>query len=213
MEEKKFTTLTETDLEGFEGFYESIWNPDEDLYEYDQEEGVEYGKDYTFNYEEWYNEICRRYTEIWQGWMKKYIHQDIELKFLGVHHPRFYNYSTDTCEVRIKLTHQAKKAIIAKLQEYQKEIAGWIKENHSSCSGFVSFLSNDIDDWGGWHLFNEDDFNQPAYLSCALFYIVKAAHQAAGNTDERLEIYAYEEIMNDMSFRDFIKPIDHNKAA
>lgn len=213
MAEEEFTTLTDTCLEGFEGFYDSIWSPDDDLYYYDQEESVEYDKDYTFDYERWNNEICRRYTEIWQGWMKEYIHQDIELEFMQVSSPRFYNYETDKCEVCIKLTHQAKKAIIAKMQEYRKEIGGWIKENHTSCSGFVSFLSNNIDDWGGWHLFNDDDFHQPAYLSCALYYIVKAAHQEAGYTSERLEIYAYDDIMEEISFRDYIEPINHKKTA
>ena len=213
MAEKNFTTLTDTKLQSFEGFYDSIWNPDDDLYYFDKEEGLEYDKDYTFDYTGWQSDICHRYTKIWQEWMQEYIHQDIEVEFMQIYHPRFYNYETDACEVCIKLTHQAKKTIIAKIQEHRKEIAAWIKENHTSCSGFISFLSNDIDDWGGWNLFNDDVLHQPSYLACMLYYIVKAEHQAAGYKDERLEIYAYDEIMEEISFRDYIEYIDHKKTA
>lgn len=145
--------------------------------------------------------------------MQEYIHKDIKLEFLQVWQPRFYNYANDACEVRISLTHQAKKAIIEKVINHRDKIAGWIKENHTSSSGFISFLSNDIDDWGGWVLFNAKVYHQANYLAYMLYYIVKAELEAEGYTDERPEIYAYYKVSDQVSAYSYIDDIDKDKAA
>ena len=171
--EKKFTTVCDARLASFEGFDCSIWSPDDDIYYYGLENGFEGDKDFSFDYKGYYKAICEEYTKVWEGWMQQYIHEDIKLDFLQVWQPRFYNYENDACVVRIKLTHQAKKAIIEKAKNHRDKIAGWIKENCTSSSGFISFLSNDIDDWGGWVLFNTNAY-QANYLAYMLYYIVKA---------------------------------------
>lgn len=114
---KKFTTVCDARLAGFEGFYCSIWSPDDDIYYYGLENGFEEDKDFTFDYRGYYKAICEEYTEVWKGWMQQYIHEDIKLDFIQVWQPRFYNYENDACVVRIKLTHQAKKAIIEKVKK------------------------------------------------------------------------------------------------
>nr|DAZ56936.1 MAG TPA: hypothetical protein [Caudoviricetes sp.] len=211
--EKKFTTVCKARLAGFEGFYCSIWSPDDDVYNYSVEECAEEDKDFTFDYKGYYKAICEKYTEVWEEWMQEYIHEDIKLDFLQVWQPRFYNYENDACEVRISLTHQAKKAIIEKAINHRDKIAGWIKKNHTSSSGFISFLSNDIDDWEAGVLFNTDAYYQANYLAYMLYYIVKAELEAEGYTDERPEIYAYYKVCDQVSAYCFINDIDKGKAA
>lgn len=210
---KKFTTVCDVRLASFEGFYCSIWSPDDDVYNYSVEEGAEEDKDFTVDYKGYQKAVCEKYTDVWEEWMQEYIHEDIKLEFLQVWQPRFYNYVNDACEVRISLTHQAKKAIIEKIINHRDKIAGWIKENHISSSGFISFLSNDIDDWGGWVLFNTNAYHQASYLAYMLYYIVKAELEAEGYTDERPEIYAYYKVSDQVSTYNYIDDIEKGKAA
>ena len=210
---KKFTTVCDARLAGFEGFYCSIWSPDDDIYYYGLENGFEEDEDFTFDYKGYYKAICEEYTEVWEGWMQQYIHEDIKLDFLQVWQPRFYNYVNDACEVRISLTRQAKKVIIEKIINHRDKIAGWIRENHSNTDGFLTFWSNDIDDWGGWVLFNTEAYHQANYLAYMLYYIVKAELEAEGYTDERPEIYAYNKVHDQVSAYSYIEDIDKGKAA
>ena len=210
---KKFTTVCDARLAGFEGFYCSIWSPDDDVYSYSVENDAEEDEDFTVDYKGYQNAVCEKYTEVWEGWMQQYIHEDIKLDFLQVWQPRFYNYVNDACEVRISLTRQAKKAIIEKIINHRDKIAGWIRDNHSNADGFLTFWSNDIDDWGGWVLFNTNAYHQECYLAYMLYYIVKAELEEEGYTDDRPEIYAYDKVHDQVSAYSYIDDIDKGKAA
>ena len=210
---KKFTTVCDARLAGFEGFYCSIWSPDDDVYSYSVENDAEEDEDFTVDYKGYQNAVCEKYTEVWEGWMQQYIHEDIKLDFLQVWQPRFYNYVNDACEVRISLTRQAKKAIIEKIINHRDKIAGWIRDNHSNADGFLTFWSNDIDDWGGWVLFNTNAYHQASYLAYMLYYIVKAELEEEGYTDDRPEIYAYDKAHDQVSAYSYIEDIDKGKAA
>ena len=211
--QKKFTTVCDARLAGFEGFYCSIWSPDDDVYSYSVENDAEEDEDFTVDYKGYQNAVCEKYTEVWEGWMQQYIHEDIKLDFLQVWQPRFYNYVNDACEVRISLTRQAKKAIIEKIINHRDKIAGWIRDNHSNADGFLTFWSNDIDDWGGWVLFNTNAYHQASYLAYMLYYIVKAELEEEGYTDDRPEIYAYDKVHDQVSAYSYIDDIDKGKAA
>ena len=210
---KKFTTVCDARLAGFEGFYCSISSPDDDVYSYSVENDAEEDEDFTVDYKGYQNAVCEKYTEVWEGWMQQYIHEDIKLDFLQVWQPRFYNYVNDACEVRISLTRQAKKAIIEKIINHRDKIAGWIRDNHSNADGFLTFWSNDIDDWGGWVLFNTNAYHQASYLAYMLYYIVKAELEEEGYTDDRPEIYAYDKVHDQVSAYSYIDDIDKGKAA
>ena len=210
---KKFTTVCDARLAGFEGFYCSIWSPDDDVYSYSVENDAEEDEDFTVDYKGYQNAVCEKYTEVWEGWMQQYIHEDIKLDFLQVWQPRFYNYVNDACEVRISLTRQAKKAIMEKIINHRDKIAGWIRDNHSNADGFLTFWSNDIDDWGGWVLFNTNAYHQASYLAYMLYYIVKAELEEEGYTDDRPEIYAYDKVHDQVSAYSYIDDIDKGKAA
>ena len=198
---KIFVNETIGILQSFVGFYDSIWSPDDDIYYECIEENLKEDVDFTFDYKQYQNDICKAYTEVWELWMQEFISDDIELEFVEVHSPRFYNYENDSCHVKIRLTQAAEDAIIAKIEKHRDQIAKWIKENHTSYDGFFSNLSNDIDQWPS-RLFDNDETYQPAYLFCMLYYIVKAEfirvgvnvdleHEAYGCICEGIDITAY----------------------
>ena len=192
-------------LQSFVGFYDSIWEPDTEIYYECERTGQEEDVDFTFDYKQYQNDICKAYTEVWELWMQEFISEDIELEFVEVHSPRYYNFENASCRVKIRLTQAAEDAIIAKIGKHRAQIAKWIKENHTSYDGFSSNLSNDIDQWAS-RLFDSDETYQSAYLFCMLYYIVKAEYIAIGET-ESLEYEVYGRICEDISGTSYMKDI------
>ena len=203
--DKIFENETIGILQSFVGFYDSIWSPDDAIYYECEEEGIEEDVDFTFDYKQYKNDVCKAYTEVWESWMQEFISEDIELEFVEVRSPRYYNYENDSCHVKIRLTQAAEDAIIAKIEKHRELFAKWIKENHTNRDGFISYLSNDIDQWPR-RLFDDNETFQPAYLFCMLYYIVKAEYMAIGET-ESLEYEACGRIRIDISVTSYMKDI------
>jgi hypothetical protein len=58
-----------------------------------------------------------------------------------------------------------------KMWEHEDELRKIIKEHHTSYDGFISFMSNDFDEWLDEYLkYGNKDFG--LYLSYALYYLV-----------------------------------------
>lgn len=209
---KKLLDVSNIDLVSFEGFYQTIWDSTFEISDYEYRNEVVEDEDFIFDNDSYQKAVCEAYTQQWECWFQKYVSQDIKLSFVGVQHPLAYNFSIDTIQVKIGLTSEAKKAIIAKVRNHREKIATWIKENHSSCDDFWSFLSDDIKDWNRTALFNHKNDRQEAYLAYMLYYIVKA-EIGANEGDERLEMLAYYNISEQMSITQFIAYPGNNKAA
>lgn len=212
MEKKKKLDVSNIELVGFEGFYQTIWDSAFEVSDYEYRNEVVEDKDFTFDNDRYQKAVCEAYTQQWERWLQQYVCKDIKLSFVGVWHPLAYNFSTDTIQAKIGLSDDAKNEIITKLENHREEIADWIKENHSSYDGFWSFLSDDLKDWNRSALFSHKSGHQEAYLAYMLYYIVKA-ETGAKNGDERLEIMAYYNISEQMSITEFITYPSNNKAA
>ena len=204
--EKIFVNETIGILQSFVGFYDSIWSPNDTIYYECEEEGIEEDVDFTFDYKQYQNDICKAYTEAWKSWMQEFISDDIELEFLEVHSPRYYNFENDSCRVKIRLTQAAEDAIIAKIGKHRNQLDKWIKENHTSYDGFSSNLSNDIDQWSS-RLFDNEETFQPAYLFSMLYYIVKAEFIRIGES-ENLEYEAYGCICENIDITSYMKEVE-----
>lgn len=209
---KKLLDVSNIDLVSFEGFYQTIWDSAFEISDYEYQNEVVEDEDFIFDNDSYQKAVCEAYTQQWERWLQQYVSQDIKLSFVGVQHPLAYNFSTDTIPVKIGLSSEVKKAIIAKVKNHREKIAAWIKENHSSCDGFWSFLSADIKDWNRAALFSHKSDRQEAYLAYMLYYIVKA-EIGANEGDERLEMLAYYNVIEQMSITEFITYPGNNKAA
>ena len=193
-------------LQSFVGFYDSIWEPDTEIYYECERTGQEEDVDFTFDYKQYQYDICKAYTEVWELWMQEFISEDIELEFVEVVSPRYYNFENDSCRVKIRLTQASEDAIIAKIGKHRDQIAKWIKENHTSNEGFSSNLSDDIDQWPS-RLFNNEETFQPAYLFSMLYYIVKAEFIGIGES-ENLEYEAYGCICENIDITSYMKEVE-----
>lgn len=214
MEKKKKLDVSDINLVSFEGFYQTIWCPEFEISDYELENEVEEDKDFTFDNDGYEKAISEAYTQQWERLLQLYISQDIKLSFVGVQHPLFYNYSTDTIQVKIGLTSEAKKAIIAKVQEHREKIGAWIEQGFTSYDGFLSNLSNHIKDWNRRNFFDHNEKYQESYLAYILYFLVLAeVYKKDGSTSDSLEMQTYWNISKQMSITEFITYPGNNKAA
>lgn len=159
--------MTQTTAVPFMGFYESLYSdiietattPDETdiaaMYGYSGDNPEQFLSDnnITFDYnktEKWqekqnfdYNAMCNKIATMYVEELAELT--GVNLVFESLRSPREYNFSTDTIYAHIdnrtvrKLFAQA----IDKLDIFQEVI----NERHTSRSGFISFYSNNINDW------------------------------------------------------------------
>lgn len=214
MEKKMKLDVSDINLVSFEGFYQTIWCPEFEISDYEFENEVEEDKDFTFDNDGYEKAISKAYTQQWERLFQLYISQDIKLLFVGVQHPLFYNYSTDTIQVKIGLTSEAKKAIIAKMQEHREKIGVWIEQGFTSYDGFLSNLSNHIKDWNRRSFFDHNEKYQESYLAYILYFLVLAeVYKKDNSTSDSLEMQTYWNINEQMSISQFITYPGNNKAA
>lgn len=157
----------EIQLPSFHGFYGSIWSADEwDGYEL-KERGIELIDEWRIS-DKYYTDVAREYTEEIEQMYREYLGVDIKLRFTELSSPTFYNYSTDKiyCELYCEDGEKFEKRIIELVRENYYELAEYVRENHSSYDGFISFMSNNIDDW--MHEFMWDELQ----LGCLLHYLL-----------------------------------------
>lgn len=162
-----FTNLNnlEIDAPHFPGFYCSVFDCELDGWEYDFDEvfkgrvddgtykalkqemesdvwlyfrNTDYqdkiGENFTYTLEEMLNNI--------EGMPK------LELKFVRIDSPKYYNYSTDQCVVKVDgLNNNTLKELVKLAQKWEKELRAKIEEDWSTRDGFWSFIDNDYDHW------------------------------------------------------------------
>jgi len=92
--------------------------------------------DLDINYKEIFNKYSEQYIDIFSEWLRDTIDTDFGIEFVSLHSPKFYNFETDTIEISIK-----KEVTLKNMNLYEKEFLEWLKEETTSCSGFISFFS------------------------------------------------------------------------
>lgn len=121
----------------FSGFYESIHNSAFDFEEecvLDDHPGKKWG-DFRWTYD--WNQYARNYVSAISS------ETGLKFEFRNLWSPREYNFATD--EIYCFLDKKDVKKISSALEtETLKKL---IKERFTSCDGFISFYSNDIDEW------------------------------------------------------------------
>lgn len=124
-----------TDL--FAGFYESY------LYNSDTERSFNDGLDFEREIKDWTGfteQVARGCVDALKD--NLYQSDDIikSIDFVRLHSPKYYNYSTDSLELKVDFD-------IEKLKHYCfytkiKEFDLWLYDNYTSYDGFVSFIPN-----------------------------------------------------------------------
>jgi len=142
------TIKVNTFLPVFPGFYNTIFEPDEEselhyINDERQSKGLEplNSCEVEFNYEDYRQAVCEQACN--------YIEQELKhvvkaIKFEELNSPKYYNYSNDSihCEIEIYVE-KIKKYII----EYQDDFKTYLKRNYTPQSGFIPYHSNSPMDW------------------------------------------------------------------
>ena len=142
-----------TQLPGFNGFYGTqlewtIENAEDDYLEYNN---LTYDE-VEFNYSKIKKEIAVDYCAYISELLKE-IDIDNKIQFKAINSPREYNFSNDEIEIDIAINPHK---VLTVLQPYEKEFSAYIKEQFTTRSGFISFMSNDSQDWIADILLGED---------------------------------------------------------
>lgn len=172
--------IIDIEVFGFTGFYQGIWDQSENEQneihemkygEYEDFESLHMIEDWGFP-EDYRDRVAELFADEYADMVSSAIGINVKLVKSFVRSPREYNFSTDEIYAQIEIEDYDEFAkrlqYFLKSDQYRGRLAEIIRENHTSCSGFISFMSNDIDKW--YELI--EDPNNETYISCLVEYIV-----------------------------------------
>ena len=179
-------------LPSFHGFYDSIWSEmDTDEIEYyAQEHNIHHVDGWCYkDYAEHQDYICREYARLAIEQMNFDLGLHLEMGVTQLWSPREYNFTTDKICVVVGLSEEDRDRIIHLMLSDYNRMQEEIHKHHTSRDGFISFMSNDIDEWLKMFQAGEapDGEDLGLYLGYALYYLW-------GDEADKFEDYAYEVI-------------------
>ena len=142
----------------FKGFYGSIFEPDVDNeIDYINELRQEKNKpeidfdDVNFNYDNYYLELSKEFCFIVWNELEDFIYK---IEFSELKSPKYYNYSNDYIECKIK---PKKQAILNYIKNNYNNWNEYLKDNYTSYDGFISSYDNyaSSEDWSNKNIFNK----------------------------------------------------------
>lgn len=180
----------ETWLPIFSGFYETIWETDNDeemeiehLNELRKEKGlpaIEWD-DVEWDYKTYTKAVVEGFTSEVETELKK-LGMVSKIKFQKVSSPREYNFANDAGYIEVSLTKENRENITEYLDNHKLEFSKYLQDHYTSYDGFMSSYSNDLGEW----LDNlEDVLNHQHKLGAVLDFILR-------NEDQLREMDIYE---------------------
>ena len=130
----------------FAGFYDSIFTPyfDECL-DCDDDLQAWVNENVDYDYKEYESNVARHYVWAVEDALREYL-PNFRAEYKEVDSPKYYNFETDRV-VGLCNLNEIREDIKAYINKYPNEFKKWVKDNHSSYDGFISFYSNDVNDW------------------------------------------------------------------
>lgn len=133
----------------FAGFYDSIYTPEfyADMYELADDANIRdwVYENVQYDYREYEKQIATQYIYEVENALKEYL-PHFRAEFKEVDSPQYYNFETDKA-VGVCNLEDIREDIKVYISKYPNEFKKWIKDKHSSYDGFISFYSNDVNDW------------------------------------------------------------------
>ena len=151
----------------FYGFYESIFCNSDQFIDFEYEDKSLLIDKYPFlndndfevyynfeNFENYKNDISKEFSNLYLELIKDLLPYDItensnfllELKSSYIDSPQYYNYRTDKNGLFIKTNYTTLNLIKNYVLSFEN-IEEYIYKKNSSYDGFISFLSNDFNEW------------------------------------------------------------------
>lgn len=115
--------------------------------------------------------IATVYATCYLSFVKEATGLRFKLLNVCIRSPKEYNFTNDQLDVEVEIdgtTKQITDTVLDKMQNWRSELGWIIKNEHSSRSGFWSFMSNDIDEWIKKISYDTED---ELYFDFAVFYL------------------------------------------
>lgn len=170
MEIPFFPGFYETDLMNSDTSYWAIKEELEYLKDDCRDEHPEYEHltedDLDFRYSDYEKDVAEAFLEVWENRAPEDIVESVE--FDAIDSPRYYNFRNDRLFAFVGLKdgwEDVMRHFIASNYDWLQQR---IHDDWTSYDGFMSFMDNDVDEWGE-HLFNEHD---ERYISVMIAYMM-----------------------------------------
>lgn len=191
---------------GFSGFYGSIFDEGEQLYNaiYEDErytfgipkDSLVEDEDYTFDSKGYRRDIAETWVSAYLEKIRTNLGIDCELELSEIYSPKYYNYETDCLYADFKCRHfkqMMRKTFLPLMRKHKEKLTKVIYDNHTSYDGFISFMSNKYDEWYSY-LANSKNYNDTdfcLYFGYMLFYLteVENGHQSCITYEMECEVW------------------------
>lgn len=194
MEQKVEKTNREQDFRimEFPGYYESHYcnsnSVSDKIEDIEINSGVElkHADDWEVDMENYKKDLGVAYTDFINEKYRGIFGETFVLSYKETISPRQYNFETDKMMATLEILDEEKffASVRAKMNEHKEELRIIIHDNHTSRSGFISYMENDIEKW--YDLIEEEP--DKLYLECVMSYIAKI--ELGGLDDDFLnEVY------------------------
>ena len=146
----------ETWLPLFNGFYNTNFDMDDsdienEIYEINRQrsenglEHIEYD-DMDIDYEQYQKDVVIYACSKVEDFLRD-LGIDTEVKFQGIDSPKEYNFRNDSGNVLINIDKKNVKVLINLIYKNMDDIEQYLKDNYTSCSGFISSYPNSFVEW------------------------------------------------------------------
>lgn len=132
----------------FSGFYNTIWEPDteSEIYSLNQERTAKGLPEITFDdcefdYQDYENQVVNSIAKYLTKRLSKFV-QSIEVE--QIVRPKWYNFTNDSCNVKIKLSIVNRGNILRYLDLNKETFAEYLTK-YKSRDGFISFYPHEIE--------------------------------------------------------------------
>lgn len=186
---------------GFSGFYGGIWDQGDNEYNALQAEiycSDTEGLDKLQLLDDWgfintyRNDVAQEYAEQYIEAVNETLNVNLKLKFQTLSSPKEYNFETDKifCTVEIESLRSLCDRLVqlAKDPDNYKYLKERIKKCHTSCSGFWSWMSNDVDKWLEFIYDGGNDH----YIAYLIGYLMEALGEDPKELNGRIYQYVEE---------------------
>lgn len=211
------TQKVETYLPCFDGFYCTIWEPDnreDQEIEYINEQrrakglpDAEFDR-FDFDYAEYNMQVVKGIA----AYVENVLTKEGLISGIWVQNivsPREYNFANDSCNIEVKLTHKNYKAIEAFLIAHKEAFAKYL-ERYTSRSGFISYYGNTIESFLDGSL--QDALQHKHKLGSILEFICGELEVTSEdiyyNVEAYLSVINYDELINETPVNEDGAPIE-----
>jgi hypothetical protein len=130
----------------FPGFYNTMFEPCEEneIYSHNQENSTDLSyDDFEWDYSDYQDRVASAFVSSFEREFKD-IMPGIDIKFQKVVSPREYNFRNDSINIEVNMNFNNFMVIV---NENKENIREYIRQNYTSRDGFISWHSNDVEDW------------------------------------------------------------------